>query len=159
MEVEIKSADEFTIPRISQLTQKTNQFNLTTKRYSDADIKNFAESKNSQVLYLRLIDKFGDSGIVGVCILNYKGEKAFLDSFLLSCRVLGRGVEDIFIIHAMKLAQKKGCKVLVGEYIPTSKNMQAKDFLPKQGFDEKTYSYDLTQALKKEPEFFKKIIT
>jgi len=157
MEVEIKFADDFTIPRIAQLTQKTNQFNLTTKRYSDADIKNLTVDKDTQVLNLRLIDKFGDSGIVGVCILKYKDEKAYLDSFLLSCRVLGRGVEDIFMIHALKLAQQRRCKTFIGEYLPTTKNMQAKDFLFNQGFDQSTISYDLTQTLRNEPSFFKKV--
>jgi len=159
MEVEIKSADEFTIPRISQLTQKTNQFNLTTRRYSDAEIKGLADSKESHVLYLKLIDKFGDSGIVGVSILKYRDDKAILDSFLLSCRVLGRGIEDIFIIQTLKLAKQRGSKVLIGEFIPTSKNAQAKDFLVKQGFKGTEPAYDLNQAIRSEPSFFKKIIT
>ena len=91
MEIDIDFADEFSIPRIAQLTQKTNQFNLTTKRYSETDIKNLVESDNSDVIYLKLKDKFGDSGIVGVCILKYENKMSLFDTFLLSCRVLGRG--------------------------------------------------------------------
>jgi len=157
MEVEIKFADDFTIPRVSQLTQKTNQFNLTTRRYSEAEIKKYAGSKDADVLFLRLLDKFGDSGIVGVSILKYKEEKAFLDTFLLSCRVLGRGIEDLFINQTLKLAKKKGCKVLIGEYLPTPKNVQTKDFLPKQGFNKKGNIFELNQALKTGPMFFKRI--
>jgi len=157
MEVEIKFTDDFTISRIAQLTQKTNQFNLTNRRYSDADIKAFAESKDADVLYLRLLDKFGDSGIVGVCILKYKDHRSYLDTFLLSCRVLGRGVEDTLINQALKLAKKRGCREVIGEYLPTSKNIQAKDFLPKHGFSEGGLIFDLNQPLKAGPAFFKKI--
>lgn len=81
MVVEIRFADDFSIPRIAQLTQKTNQFNLTTRRYSEADIKRLAESETADVLYVRLQDKFGDSGIVGVCILKYSNQHAICDTF------------------------------------------------------------------------------
>ena len=157
MVVELKFADDFTIPRVSQLTQKTNQFNLTTRRYSEADIKNFIDNKDADVLYLRLLDKFGDSGIVGVCILKYMMNKSFLDTFLLSCRVLNRGIEDVFIIQALELAKKRGCAVTVGEFFPTAKNAQVKDFLPKQGFDESMHIFDLNQPFKAGPSYFKRI--
>ncbi len=135
MEIDIRFADEFSISRIAQLTQKTNQFNLTTKRYSEDDIKNFAENDNSDVICLRLKDRFGDSGIVGVCILKYENEVSFFDTFLLSCRVLGRGVEDVFLNEALKLAVKHDCEIAVGEYIATAKNSQVRDFYSKRGFE------------------------
>lgn len=166
MVLEIRFPDEFSIPRVAQLTQKTNQFNLTTKRYSESDIKDFVNSEDSDVILLKLKDKFGDSGIIGVCILKYKDKKATFDTFLLSCRVLGRGVEDAFLIQALKLAKKRGSKVAIGEYYATRKNAQVENFYSKQGFDEiKTkqslangyFQYKLEAELKPEPEFFKKI--
>ena len=97
MVAEISFADEFSVPRIAQLTQKTNQFNLTTQRYSEADIVDFMHRSTSDVLYLHLEDKFGFYGIVGVCIVIYQDAHAVIDSLLLSCRVLGRHVEDAFL--------------------------------------------------------------
>ena len=134
MVIEIKRADEFSAPRVAQLTQKTNQFNLTTRRYSDAEIKMFAAGTTSDVFYLRLNDRFGDYGITGACILRYEDGVAFLDTFLLSCRVLGRGVEDIFLANILNLAAQKGCSEATGEYIPTSKNAQVNGFYEKHGF-------------------------
>lgn len=134
MVLEIRLADSFSIPRIAQLTQRTNQFNLTTRRYSEADISAFAEDPRVDVLYARLSDKFGDSGIIGVCILRYAGRRAVIDTFLLSCRVLGRGIEDAFLQHALELAGKHGSEVAVGEFCQTRKNEQVKGFYSKQGF-------------------------
>ena len=166
MRLEIRFPDDFSIPRIVQLTQKTNQFNLTTKRYSETDIKEFMNNKEFDVIYLKVSDKFGDSGIVGTCILNYKDENAIIDTFLLSCRVIGRGVESAFLVHALKLAKKRGCKVIIGEYYATRKNKQVEHFYKNHGFEEiitnpssadGCFQYKLETELKPEPEFFKKI--
>ncbi|UCE06741.1 MAG: HAD family hydrolase [bacterium] len=166
MVIEVKFADNFTLPRIAQLTQKTNQFNLTTRRYSEADIKSYMEAVDVDVLSLKLMDKFGDSGIVGVCILKYNEQKAVIDTFLLSCRILGRGVEDVFVIQALKLAKQRGCEAVIGEFYPTAKNAQVKDFFPKQGFEqfsssnkngEGCYLMDITQSIREEPSYFKEI--
>ena len=168
MIVEIKFADNFTLPRIAQLTQKTNQFNLTTRRCSEADIKKYMEATDADVLSLRLMDKFGDSGLVGVCILKYTDQKAAIDTLLLSCRVLGRGVEDVFVIQALKLAKQRGCEEVIGEFYPTAKNDQVKNFFPKQGFEpfssstkdpEGRYLFLLNQPIRKEPSYFKEIRT
>lgn len=168
MIVEINFANDFSFPRIAQQTQKTNQFNLTTRRYNEADIESFSKSVNSDVTTLRLKDKFGDSGIVGTCILIYENNMAIFDTFLLSCRVLGRGVEDAFIVQALKLAQKRSCIKAIGEYYRTSKNRQVENFYEKQGFKElktslragdRVFEYDLITDLKAEPYFFKEIIS
>ena len=163
MVLEIKIADGFSIPRIAQLTQKTNQFNLTTRRYSDADIRRFTETDTSDVLYTVLKDRFGDSGIVGVCILKYEANQAIIDSFLLSCRVLGRGVEEAFLAHCLKRAKRR-CTTAIGEYRRTAKNGQVKDFYSRRGFqvidsnDEMvTYSIELEGQLTEPPRFFKSI--
>src|SRR4030095_2537359 len=96
MILEIRNVDQFTIPRGAQLTQKTNQFPLTTRRSSHAEIHALSESASADVIHVRLQDRFGESGLTGVCILRYERDRALIDSFLLSCRVLGRGIEDAF---------------------------------------------------------------
>lgn len=164
MELDIGYADGLSIPRIAQLTQKTNQFNLTTKRYSEADISTLAKGEKSDVVYLRLKDRFGDSGIAGAGILRYCGEDAVIDTFLLSCRVLGRGIESAFLSQIMKLAFRRGCKTVTGKYLPTGKNSQTVHFYLKEGFlalktapAGSRFSYELAAGIKSEPEFFKAI--
>ncbi len=167
MELEIRLADEFSIPRIAQLTQKTNQFNLTTRRYSDADIRRLMEDESAEVIYLRLRDRFGDAGIVGVCVLRYEDERAVFDSFLLSCRVLGRGVEDVFLARCLNRAKSKRRLEAVAEYLPTARNDQVKDFYLKRGFerasedggagDGRLFLLDLTAWARREPAYFRRI--
>ncbi len=144
MKVEIKKADSFTIPRISQLTLKTNQFNLTTKRYSEEDIKKFAASNNYLVYSVRVADKFGDNGITGVFIINKTTKEEWLiDTFLLSCRIIGRNVEKALLGKIINLAKSAGAKRIFAQYIPTSKNKpcekmyQDNEFL--EGKDNKFY--------------------
>lgn len=134
-------ADAFAIPRIAQLTQKTNQFNLTTKRYSEADIAEFVARQDADVFYLKLRDKFGDYGIVGVCILLYIDKKALIDTFLLSCRVLGRYAEDALLCQALERVRVRGCEIVWGEYLPTSKNAQVEQFYASLGFAQETASH------------------
>jgi FkbH-like protein len=134
MEVAIVAADDATIPRIAQLTQKTNQFNLTTKRYSEADIWKMAQDANYEICGVRVKDKFGDSGIVGAGIVHYENDTAHIDTLLLSCRVIGRHVEDVLLNHLVERAKAKFMKSLVGEYIPTAKNSQVERLYEKFEF-------------------------
>ena len=164
MALEIRFADAFTIPRVAQLTQKTNQFNLTTRRYSDAEIKQLSDSDDADVITVRLKDRFGDAGQIGVCILRYAGEQVVVDTFLLSCRVLGRGVEDAMLAQCLKRARSKRCRTAIGEYCPTLKNRQVKDFYPTRGFEplatdssSRRFRLDLTTAALAEPRFFKHV--
>lgn len=166
MVVTTNLADDFSKPRIAQLTQKTNQFNLTTKRYSEADIQEFSKSRYSDVLYLKLKDKFGDMGIVGVCIVIYKEDTAVFDTFLLSCRALGRKVEEVFLDNCLKLCRLRGAKLAIGEYFPTNKNIQVKDFFQERGFKvvEKNgtkciTSLELNNHTPDIPDFFHEIIS
>jgi FkbH-like protein len=131
---EIRKADAMSIPRIAQLTQKTNQFNLTTRRYADSDIAALAGSADAEVISLRLKDKFGDSGLVGVAILKYGQQGVRIDTFLLSCRVLGRLVEDWFVRYLLRHAKERGAIEVIGEYAATRKNGQVALFYEKQGF-------------------------
>jgi len=134
MKAEISLANEKTIPRISQLTQKTNQFNLTTKRYTEGEIKTFAENKDSDVFYLKLVDKISELGIVGVVILKYENDNALIDTFLMSCRVIGRDVEKSLLAYVLNHCKAKNIITVQGEYIPTKKNNMVADFYQKQNF-------------------------
>ena len=134
MKVEIQKCDEFALRRVAQLTQKTNQFNLTTKQYTDGDIERFMKSKNNNVYYLSMKDKFGDSGITGVIITKEVVENWYIDTFLLSCRIIGRTVENAFLSFLVNRAREKSVKRIIGEYIPTTKNILVKNFYEKNGF-------------------------
>ena len=134
MVVTIEKATSFTIPRISQLTQKTNQFNTMTKRYLEEDIKRFADSDDHLVFSIKVEDKFGDNGITGVSIVEKKKENWIIDSFLLSCRVIGRRIEETMLAYIIEEAKKERIKTLIGQFIPTKKNIPAKDFYEKNGF-------------------------
>lgn len=162
MELSIKKADKFSIPRVSQLTQRTNQFNLTTRRYSEAEIKKLSESRDADVYYVHLKDRFGDSGIVGVAIVKYSGREAFVDTFLLSCRVIGRGIEDVLLKACINAAIKRGCEVIIGLYVPTKKNSQVEGFYESHLFSclEKNdsgirYSFSLKKSFPDFPKYFK----
>lgn len=164
MQLAIRRAEAMTVPRIAQLTQKTNQFNLTTRRYTEEDIQRFADREDMDVISLRLIDRFGDSGLVGVCILRYEGADALFDTFLLSCRVLGRRVEDAFLARVLQHAAARGAARAVGRYAKTAKNGMAADFYPQRGFargeavdDVEHYLYDLRAGIPAPPALFAKI--
>jgi FkbH-like protein len=132
MRVRIGRANAYTIPRIAQLTQKTNQFNLTTRRYTESEIRAAADDERTEVFWLDLNDRFGPSGVVGVLILkeDVPGEW-LIDTFLLSCRVMGRTVENAFLAAVV---QETGASRLVGEYAPTAKNAPVKDIYERLGF-------------------------
>jgi len=142
----IKKANEFTIPRISQLTLKTNQFNLTTKRYQESDIRKFSEDNKYLVGCLQVEDKFGDSGITGVFIVNKENSKEWLiDTFLLSCRVMGREVEKGMLGYIMNKAKEHGVEQIKAQFITSQKNKPIEDFLPNCGFhkDGNSWIYSL----------------
>ena len=136
IKIHIKKADEFTIPRISQLTLKTNQFNLTTKRYQEEDIKTFSQDKKKIVGCAQVEDKFGDNGITSVFIIKKDNEEEWIiDTFLLSCRVIGRGVEEGILDYIINEARKNNVKRIIGNFIPTKKNKPSESFLANFGFE------------------------
>ena len=135
IKIHIKKADEFTIPRISQLTLKTNQFNLTTKRYQEEEIMKFSQDKKKIVGCARIEDKFGDYGITAAFVVNKDNpEEWVVDTFLLSCRVIGRGIEEGILDYIVNDAKKNNVKRLIGNFIPTKKNKPSESFLPNFGF-------------------------
>jgi len=134
MELTIEPVTLPDIPRVAQLTQKTNQFNLTTKRYQESEISQMLSAADKHLFLLRLKDRFGDYGIIGVIILDAGSGAWSVDTFLMSCRVIGRKVEDAAIIFMENLAAQHKAKHLVGEYRPTAKNGLVKDLYEKAGF-------------------------
>lgn len=148
IKVVIEYANKFSIPRIAQLTQKTNQFNMTTKRYSQTDIENMVKSENYFVLSCQVLDKFGDNGISGVCIIKMENTCAYFDTFLLSCRVLGRNVEYAYIHKIISLLRGKSIDHIYALFIRTEKNKANEKFYAQAGFtkslsDEKEIIYSL----------------
>ena len=135
LKVLIKNANEFTIPRISQLTLKTNQFNLTTKRYQESDIQKFAKDSRYVVGCIQVEDKFGDNGVTGVFIVQKENSKEwFIDTFLLSCRIMGREVEKGMLGYIMNKAKENGVEQIKAQFIPSQKNKPIEDFLNNCGF-------------------------
>lgn len=133
MVLEIATARTLDIPRVAQLTQKTNQFNLTTRRYSESDIKHFIDVGNL-VLAASVKDKFGEYGLTGVCIVKIHGNEAEIDTLLMSCRVIGREVEKEFIHQILVYLKRLGIKIVYSHYTPSRKNSMVKDFYVKSGF-------------------------
>jgi len=123
-----------TMTRVAQLINKTNQFNLTTRRYTKEDVARFAVHPSFLTMQLQLLDRFGDNGIVCVVIGELKGVRLELDTWLMSCRVLGRQVEESTLNLVAAAAIAMGAKSLIGEFIPTSKNGMVKQFYEKLGF-------------------------
>ena len=135
MEAVIAPFEKLYMPRIAQLTNKSNQFNLTTKRYTQDDIEKTAADDNNITLYGRLTDKFGDNGIVSLVIGNVKDEELHIDLWLMSCRVLKRDMEFAMMDELCKKALERGIKTIYGYYYPTAKNKMVKDFYSLHGFD------------------------
>ena len=150
IKVKIKKSNEFLIPRISQLTLKTNQFNLTTRRYQEEEISEFSKDENFEVGCVQVLDKFGDNGITGAYIVKKNGTSWMLDTFLLSCRIIGRGVEDAMLSQILKYAKNNGVEEFKAEFIHTSKNKPAENFLSDFGFkkQDKFWIYNLNNDIK-----------
>ena len=138
IELTVVKNDKEHISRIAQLTQKTNQFNLTTCRYTESQVDQFTTDKKHEVYAMFVKDKFGDNGLTGVCIAK-KDEKdpknVIIDSLLMSCRIIGRNIEFVYMNHIIKDLANKGYQLLTADFIPTKKNSQVEDFYDKVGFN------------------------
>lgn len=150
MTVKIKKADRMTIPRIAQLTQKTNQFNLSLNRYQETDVARMSKEKNTTVYCISSSDDLGDAGIVGAAIIRQGDKEALLDTFLMSCRVLGRGIEDALFYRVMETAKKAGAKILTARYNANTKNVMVREFLMRVGFVEnvEVFTFNLDRKFK-----------
>ncbi|MGB6387052.1 MAG: HAD-IIIC family phosphatase [Terriglobales bacterium] len=134
-EAELESVSNLTLARVAQLTQKTNQFNLTTRRYSESQIAEMAKQPEWHIFSIRVRDRFGDHGLVGVAIAHDQGDQCEVDTFLLSCRVIGRTVETALLAYIAESAAQRGFKRLVGWFLPTKKNAPARDFYAQHDFE------------------------
>lgn len=148
--VKIKKSNDFLIPRISQLTLKTNQFNLTTKRYQEEEIRNLSNNTDFSVGCAHVFDKFGDNGITGVYIIKKNKKHWLIDTFLLSCRIIGRGIENAILSQIMIDAKANGIEEIRAEFIPTQKNKPAENFLSDFGFKKQNtfWVYKLNNDIK-----------
>lgn len=132
---EVKGFDKFNTPRVAQLSQRSNQFNLRTVRYTDADIESLAKDLEVIDLSFTLEDKFGDNGLIAVIIMKPQDkETLFVDTWFMSCRVLKRGMENFTLNTMVEKAKAAGYKRIVGEYLPTVKNGMVKEHYPNLGF-------------------------
>jgi len=122
------------IPRIAQLINKSNQFNLTTRRRTETEVAAIATDPRYVTLTVRLADRFGDYGLVGVVIGHLQADRIEIDTWLMSCRVLQRGMEKEMMNEVFRLAKSRGSKTVSGEFIPTEKNSMVRDFYPTHGF-------------------------
>ncbi|HEX2919074.1 MAG TPA: HAD-IIIC family phosphatase [Edaphobacter sp.] len=128
---------EFTpvdVPRISQLINKSNQFNVTTRRRTEAEVEALLSDPDYYAFSVRLADKFGDNGLISVVIVKVEGETAIVDTWLMSCRVLKRQMENEVANEIVRLAKERGCTTVVGHYIPSEKNGMVRDLFPRMGF-------------------------
>jgi FkbH-like protein len=127
--------DHMGLQRIVQLINKTNQFNLTTRRYTQEDVISIVQERNAFGLQLRLIDRFGDNGIIAICIGKLINEDDLLiDTWLMSCRVLGRQLEPVTLNLIATQAKRLGAKRLIGDFIPKEKNAMVMNHYIKLGF-------------------------
>ena len=135
-QVTLLTPNESHLARIHQLFTKTNQFNLTTKRLSMADIENIIADKNWEIKLVSVKDNFGDLGIVGLYVINTNGGIACIDSFILSCRAMGRGIETVMINNIKnECFEKKDIQSIESSYTPTLKNKPTLEFYETQGFN------------------------
>ncbi len=140
MQGEIQSFVPAYMSRIAQLTNKSNQFNLTTKRYSQSEIEEVAQDTDHITLYGKLGDKFGDNGVVSIVIGKIAGEnrdELHMELWLMSCRVLKRDMEFAMMDELVEKARSAGIKKIIGYYYPTAKNAMVKEFYALQGFEKK----------------------
>lgn len=134
LKIDVFTAEKQHLARVTQLINKTNQFNLTTIRRTHDEVAALAASKSTLVLGMDIKDKYGDYGLVGVCILKNEQGTGVIDTLLMSCRVLGRGAEATFLAKVAEAAKSLGCAELRGKYIPTPKNAMVADLYKRFNF-------------------------
>lgn len=134
LRIDVFAAQKQHLARVTQLINKTNQFNLTTLRRTQDEVEALADANDALVLGMDIKDKYGDYGLVGVTILKKQNKTCIIDTLLMSCRVLGRGAEATFIAKMAEAAKTLGCDEMRGKYIPTQKNAMVKDLYQRFNF-------------------------
>ena len=140
------------MPRIAQLINKSNQFNLTTRRRTEAEVQSLLLSHEHSNFTVRLSDRFGDHGLIAIVVTRVEGEQLLIDTWLMSCRVLKRQVEELTLNEIVRVARDRGCNKVIGLYKPTAKNGMVRGLYPRLGFvpaelkeDSSTYALDVAQ--------------
>ena len=156
--LEMKSKEDsfnsYSIPRVVQLIQRSNQFNLRTIRYSESEIESISNSDQHKTFYFTLKDKYGNHGIVSLIILSKDASSLFIDTWIMSCRVLKRSMESYVLNRIIKFARENGFEYLIGEYIPSKKNILVADLYKELGFIYKDNYWTLAvKEYKEKPTF------
>jgi FkbH-like protein len=143
---EIEPFNELTLPRTHQLLQRSNQFNLTTRRHAEGALRQYAVDQQKCLAFtVRLQDRVSNHGIVSVFIAEAIADSLVIDSWVMSCRVLSRYVEEIVFGEALRFARSRGLGKIYGTYIQTAKNSMVAGLLPKFGFRQVETAGDTTQ--------------
>ena len=144
MQSEVQEFTKFNIPRVAQLTQRSNQFNLRTVRYNEDDITRIAKSDQYIDMAFTLKDKYGDHGLICVVVLELQGDVAFIDTWLMSCRVLKRGVENFVLNSIVAKAREYNLEFVIGEYLQTPKNAMVTEHYSDLGFSKESDCWHLS---------------
>ena len=144
--VEIREPVSSDYARVTQLINKTNQFNVSTRRYGLEDVARMAEDSRTHLYCASVSDRFGEYGLVGVAIVVDDHKTAVFDTFLMSCRVLGRGVETALLAYGVESAARRGATKVVGHYLPTRKNAMVQNLFSRHGFEREAASSDEDQV-------------
>jgi FkbH-like protein len=153
MEATISTFAPVDMPRVSQLINKSNQFNLTTRRRSEADLLALKQDSAFIGFSTRLTDRFGDHGLISVVIGRIQDSEMEIDTWLMSCRVLKRQVEDEVLNDLVRIARSRGCSSIRGIYVPTPKNEMVRDFYPRMGFTQISTSDERSEFILSVPDF------
>jgi FkbH-like protein len=166
MSAEVGYVDQFHASRVSQLINKSNQFHLTGKRYGEAEVIGFANDPASAALYFKLKDRFGDNGLVSAVVLReMPNHEAEIDTWVMSCRVLSRGMEQFICNEIVGELRRRGISKIHGLYIPTKKNKLVSALFDRLGFKEISREHDgsthwlldTAEAWKPHPVFIQKL--
>jgi len=134
MVIEVERFNLFYLPRIAQLIQRSNQFNLTTRRHNQGECERMMHNERCIPLYAKLKDRFGDHGLISIVVACHDGDRLMITDWLMSCRVLSRGVEQFLMNTLVEEARRLNLPLIAGQYIPTSKNGMVRDFYARFGF-------------------------
>ena len=146
MRITVARWDAFHLPRVAQLIQRSNQFNLTTRRLPEARCAAMMNDARCLPIFAKLADRLGDHGLISVVVGEAQGEELVIHDWLMSCRVLGRGVEQFLMAWIFEEAKCLGCRRVAGSYVPTAKNGMVRDFFAQFGFQKNASNPDGSTA-------------
>jgi FkbH-like protein len=138
LQITVFGHDHKLVPRLAQMSQKINQFNLTTRRYTEGEIETIIKHKSKRIMAFSVSDTFGDSGITGMAVIDWENgtSKAYIESFMMSCRIIGRNIEFAFMDYLICMLKEMNVTILTASYIQTSKNEVTKEFYDQCRFEQ-----------------------